>query len=107
MPWSGPTVTLGPLRALRRDHSATDRSAGTRLLQGLHDGSTSLAGLLLDTSDPAAGKLRVRDVLAALPELGPDRADRLMADLHIHRLRRLRTLRPAQRQRLIRLFPTP
>jgi hypothetical protein len=54
--------------------------------------------------EDAVAKMRVTDVLAAMPAYGPVKARRLMEELDISTSRRVRGLGPRQRQALLATF---
>ena len=58
----------------------------------------------LSDHDEAIGRMRVIDVLEALPAIGPTKAERIMTRLAIAPSRRLRGLGAHQRRRLLEEF---
>lgn len=58
----------------------------------------------MSDSDPAVAKLRVSDLLAALPRIGPVRAEAIMGTLAIAPTRRVRGLGERQRRALLAYF---
>ena len=108
---------LGPARRqLRRDARQVRRS-GRRTLRDASQFRTALSDLGREfiqaarsellaeaaTSEPLA-KLRVCDVLEAMPAYGPVKAERLMEDLGIASSRRVRGLGVRQRSALLETF---
>jgi hypothetical protein len=57
---------------------------------------------MLADADPAIGRMRASDLLAALPKIGAAKAERVMAELGIAPNRRVAGLGPKQRQQIIR-----
>jgi hypothetical protein len=55
-------------------------------------------------TEDAVAKMRVSDVLAAMPAYGPVKARRLMEELDIAPTRRVRGLGPRQREALLSAF---
>ena len=86
--------------------AADARRERARIKQLLKAGDTSLAAVLeaADASE-ALAKMRVSEVLEALPAVGPLKAERTMEELRIARSRRIRGLGPRQRRALLDAFP--
>lgn len=59
---------------------------------------------MVDDGDEALGKMRLYDLLQALPRIGPVRAQVMMESLGIAPSRRLRGLGQHQRERLVEHF---
>lgn len=71
----------------------------------LADGSIGLSQVFdLGRSDPAVAKMRVSDLLAAMPRIGPVRAQAIMEQAEIATSRRLRGLGDRQRHALLAYF---
>lgn len=85
---------------------ATDaRRQRAEVKQQLKAGDITLAAVLDAAADSEVlAKMRVSDVVAAMPAMGPITAERLMAELRIARSRRLRGLGPRQRAALLDAF---
>lgn len=90
--------------------AALDKAAAARRVradakQRLKAGELSLAELLVEAegSEPLS-KLRVSDVLSAMPAFGPVKAERLMERLGIASSRRVRGLGSRQRAALVETF---
>ncbi len=96
--------------------SADDRAAAAaaaldarrrraQLKDQLSRGEVGVADVLeLAESDRAIAKMRVVDLLEALPRIGPVRAQAIMEQLEIAPSRRLRGLGERQRRGLVELF---
>ncbi|MCC5948756.1 MAG: integration host factor [Nitriliruptoraceae bacterium] len=84
------------------------RRIRSELKQMLKSGEVSL-GQVLDRADDAEAlaKMKVADVLEAMPAYGPVKARRLMEKLSIAPTRRLRGLGPRQREALLAAFEEP
>jgi hypothetical protein len=87
-------VKAADARRTRAELKAKLKSGGLRLSEVLERAE----------SDEAVGKMRVTDVLAAMPGLGKVRAERVMQSLGIATSRRLRGLGQHQRAALVREF---
>ncbi|MGW0556745.1 integration host factor, actinobacterial type [Streptomyces sp. NPDC002926] len=74
------------------------------LMAALKAGELPLVTLLA-REDAVVGKIRVRRLLESLPGIGSVRAGQLLASLGISETRRVQGLGPAQRIRLLALFP--
>jgi hypothetical protein len=85
--------------------AAEARRIRAELKQMLKAGEVSL-GQLLDRAESAdaLAKMKVSDVLEAMPAYGPVKARRLMEDLEIAPSRRIRGLGPRQRRALLTTF---
>ncbi len=82
------------------------RRERAEIKRSLKAGETSLAVVLeAAAGSDALAKMRVSEVLEALPAVGPIKAERLMEELRIARSRRIRGLGPRQRQALLDAFP--
>lgn len=86
--------------ALRK--AAEMRQIRAQVKQLLKSGEVTFAEVLArsDTAEPLA-RMRVSDVLEAIPNIGKIRARRLMERLRIAPSRRLRGLGPRQREALL------
>jgi tRNA threonylcarbamoyladenosine modification (KEOPS) complex Cgi121 subunit len=89
--------------ALRK--AAEVRQIRAQVKQMLKSGEIGLGDVLAraETAEPLA-KMRVSDLLEALPNIGKVRARRTMEDLDIAPTRRLRGLGPRQKQALLEAF---
>lgn len=87
------------------EKAAQVRQIRAQLKQMLKSGEVSLREVLerAETAEPLA-KMKVSEVLEALPSIGKIRARRLMEQLDISPTRRLRGLGPKQRQALLDAF---
>jgi hypothetical protein len=85
--------------------AAEARRIRAELKQMLKAGEVSL-GQVLDRAESAdaLAKMKVSDVIEAMPAYGPVKARRLMEDLEIAPSRRIRGLGPRQRQALLTTF---
>ncbi len=85
--------------------AAEVRQIRAQVKQMLKTGEITLADVLAraETAEPLA-KMKVSDVLEALPNIGRIRARRLMERLDIAPTRRLRGLGPRQKQALLDTF---
>ncbi len=85
--------------------AAEARRIRAELKQMLKAGEVSLREVLdrSSSAEPLA-KMRVADVLEAMPAFGPVKARRLMEELGIASSRRLRGLGPRQREALLATF---
>lgn len=87
------------------EKAADARRERARVKQQLKAGDTSLTAVLDAVEESEAlAKMRVSEVLEAMPAFGPIKAERLMDDLRIARSRRLRGLGPRQRSALLDVF---
>ena len=76
--------------------------------QRLKSGQLSLPGFLAEADgSPPLAKMRVSDVLEAMPAYGPVKAERLMGHLDIASSRRVRGLGARQRAALLAAFGPP
>lgn len=92
-------------RAAAADAALAARRRRAEIKADLASGRLSLAEVLdLAASDPAVAKLRVADMLAALPRIGPVRAEAIMGTLGIATTRRMRGLGERQRRALLAYF---
>jgi hypothetical protein len=87
------------------EKAAEARRIRAELKQMLKAGEVSLRDVLdrSATAEPLA-KMKVADVLEAMPAFGPVKARRLMEELDIAPSRRLRGLGPRQREALLTTF---
>jgi hypothetical protein len=85
--------------------AAEARRIRAELKQMLKAGEVSLRDVLdrSSSAEPLA-KMKVADVLEAMPAFGPVKARRLMEELEIASSRRLRGLGPRQREALLATF---
>ena len=103
-----PLPELAPeQRRAALEKAAEARRVRAELKQMLKAGEVTMAEVLerSETAD-ALGKMKVVEVLEAMPAFGPVKARRLMEQLHIAPTRRLRGLGPRQREALLRRFPS-
>ncbi len=85
--------------------AAEARRIRAELKQMLKAGEVSLRDVLdRSGSADALAKMRVSEVLEAMPAYGPVKARALMEELDIAASRRLRGLGPRQRERLLETF---
>lgn len=92
-------------RAAALAKAAEARRIRAELKQMLKAGEVSLREVLdrSSSAEPLA-KMKVADVLEAMPAFGPVKARRLMEELEIAPSRRLRGLGPRQREALLATF---
>ena len=92
-------------RAAALAKAAEARRIRAELKQMLKAGEVSLREVLdrSSSAEPLA-KMKVADVLEAMPAFGPVKARRLMEELEIASSRRLRGLGPRQREALLATF---
>jgi hypothetical protein len=85
--------------------AAEARRIRAELKQMLKSGEVTL-GQVLDRAESAdaLAKMKVSDVLEAMPAYGPVKAKRLMEELGIAPTRRIRGLGPRQREALLTTF---
>jgi len=92
-------------RAAALVKAAEARRIRAELKQMLKSGEVTLRQVLDGSGDSdALAKMRVIDVLSAMPAYGPIKARRLMEELDIASSRRLRGLGPRQREALLATF---
>lgn len=92
-------------RAAALAKAAEARRIRAELKQMLKAGEVSLRQVLDRAGDSdALAKMRVIDVVGAMPAYGPVKARRLMEQLDIAATRRLRGLGPRQREALLATF---
>lgn len=85
--------------------AAEARRIRAELKQMLKAGEVSLRDVIdRSSSADALAKMKVADVLEAMPAFGPVKARRLMEELDIAPSRRLRGLGPRQREALLATF---
>ena len=70
-------------------------------LSKVKTGTITISELLEQTGDPVVGKMRLRQVLRALPGYGPKRTEELLASLGIDSNRKLQGLGIRQRDALL------
>lgn len=101
-----PLPELDPeARAAALDKARRSRQVRAELKQMLKSGEVTLAEVLARADDAdAIGKMRVAEVLAALPAIGKVKAARLMDEVGIADGRRVQGLGPRQRQALLERF---
>lgn len=85
--------------------AARVRQIRAELKQMLKSGEVPLAEVLdRAKTEDALARMRVSDVLAAMPSYGPVKARRLMEQVNIAPTRRVRGLGPRQREALLATF---
>lgn len=101
-----PLPELDPeARAAALDKARRSRQVRAELKQMLKSGEVTLAEVLARADDAdAIGKMRVVDVLAALPAIGKVKAARLMDEIGIADGRRVQGLGHRQREALLERF---
>lgn len=72
--------------------------------EGLRSGELSVADVVAMASDPAVGRLAVRDLIRSLPHYGEKKAERIMRELGISESRRVKGLGRVQAENLIRVL---
>ncbi|MGW6203692.1 integration host factor, actinobacterial type [Streptomyces sp. NPDC055089] len=92
-------------RDAARQKSILARQARSAVRASLKAGTLTLAQVL-NRSDTIVGRMPVRQLLTALPGIGPVRATRSMNALQIPEGRRVQGLGTTQRERLLEEFPT-
>lgn len=98
-----PTLTNNDRDAARRK-AILARQARSAVRASLKAGTLTLHQAL-DRSDVVVGRMLVRQLLTALPGIGPVRAARSMKALGIPEGRRVQGLGTAQRAKLLQEFP--
>lgn len=92
----------GEQRAAARTTALAARQARAAARAELKSGRLSLIEFLqLAQGDPQLASMRVRDLLTALPGIGPARASQLLAEIRIAESRRIQGLGPKQRVALL------
>lgn len=92
-------------RAAAADAALAARRRRAEIKADLSSGRLSLTDVIaMADADPAVAKLRVADMLAALPRIGPVRAEAIMGTLGIAPTRRMRGLGDRQRRALLAHF---
>lgn len=92
-------------RAAAAEAALAARRRRAEIKSDLASGQLSLGDVMaLADDDPAVAKLRVSDMLAALPRIGPVRAEQIMGTLGIASTRRMRGLGERQRRALLAHF---
>ena len=101
-----PLPSLSPeQRSAALEKAAEVRRARAELKDQLKSGKADLATILRRAeADDVVGKLKVRDVLQAMPGIGKIRAQQIMERLKIADSRRLRGLGEQQRKALLGEF---
>ena len=85
--------------------AADARRERAEVKQQLKAGAISLDAVIAAADDSEAlAKMRVSEVLASMPAVGPIKAERMMEQLRIAASRRIRGLGPRQRQALLDAF---
>lgn len=102
-------VALPPLTEQERRAAAEAALVARRrraaVKKDLSAGSIGLSQVFeMGRNDPAVAKMRVSDLLAAMPRIGPVRAQAIMERAEIATSRRLRGLGERQRQVLLTYF---
>lgn len=82
--------------------AAVVRKGRAEIKADLSDRRVTIAELLGRTADPLVGGMKVSSVLSALPGIGKQRTQKLMARVGILENRRLRGLGHRQREALIK-----
>lgn len=88
-------------RALGRQRAMEARRRRAEVKSSLSSGEGDLGALLAQRRDPVLSRLRVREVITALPGIGPAGAGRILAECAIEGERRLGQLGDLQVQRLL------
>jgi transposase len=92
-------------RAAALEKAASARRARAELKDRLKRGDTNLEQVLKDAqTDEVVGKIKVAELLAALPRVGKVKAQEIMTELEIAPTRRLRGLGDRQRSALLDKF---
>lgn len=91
-------------RAAALEKARASRRIRAELKLMLKSGEVSLAEVLDRTEVQAVARMRVTDVLEAMPATGPVKAERLMEQIGIATSRRLGGLGPRQRDALLEHF---
>ncbi|MFF8617069.1 integration host factor, actinobacterial type [Streptomyces sp. NPDC015350] len=99
-----PTLTTND-RDEARQKAILARQARSAVRASLKAGTLTLAQVL-DRPDGVVGRMPVRQLLTALPGVGPVRAARSMNALGIPEGRRVQGLGPVQRAKLLQEFPS-
>lgn len=90
-------------RSRGRDRALQARRERAAIKRGLRDGVVDVAEVLSRREeDPAVGRMRVVDLVEAMPGLGPVRAAHVMESCAIAPSRRLRGLGERQASALVR-----
>lgn len=106
-PPTPPTLT-GDQRRRALNQALHARTARAQALQQLRDGDTDIETLLtLADRDRAVARIKVLDLIKALPGVGPVGAQHLLAEIGIAGARRLRGLGVRQRASLIEVTTYP
>lgn len=84
--------------------AAEARQARAELKKKLKSGSVSLKDILNKADDPIVGRMKVGNLLEALPGVGKARASKKMEDLEISPTRRVQGLGSNQKQNLLKEF---
>ena len=86
-------------RELARAAALRTRQERSRIKASVRQGRTALADVL-QSPDPHVQGMRVRDVLLAVPRIGPIRCAQIMEQIGIAETRRVRGLSDRQREAL-------
>ncbi|WP_369293493.1 integration host factor, actinobacterial type [Streptomyces sp. TX20-6-3] len=95
-------TTSDRARALERGIAL--RRERARILNDVRSGHTSI-GEVLSRSDYTVGRIRVKNLLKALPGIGEVRSRDLLKELGIAEQRRVQGLGVRQRRRILEMFP--
>lgn len=90
-------------RAAALDKARRSRRVRAEAKQGLRSGEVTLAELLA-RDDEAIGRMRVVEVLEALPAIGKVKSGHIMGEVGIADGRRVQGLGPRQREALLERF---
>ena len=94
-------------RAAALEKAAAARRTRAELKDRLKRGGTNLKQVVQDAqTDEVLGKMKVCELLAALPQVGKVKAEKVMVELEIAPTRRLRGLGDRQRKALLEKFDT-
>lgn len=92
-------------RAAASERAVAHRRERAETKAALKSGAASIESVIASAQDSEAiAKLRVTDLLEAMPDIGPARAARIMDELGIARSRRVRGLGANQAAALIERF---
>lgn len=92
-------------RAAALEKAAAARRARADVKDRLKRGAISLTQVFKDAdSDDILGKMRVSELLQALPRVSRARAQQVMIELEISPTRRIRGLGDRQRERVVEMF---
>lgn len=97
-----PTMTAEQ-RASALKKAGETRQAQAKVLEAIRSGRTTLPKLLKSAkTDPVAGKMKITQLLRAVPGMGPARTAKLMEEIGIDPTRRAAGLGERQRALLIK-----